>query len=541
LLDSLLQEIGLITPLSPVTFTQRSRNMKLKRKCQNAIIVCLERRYPGVRDVVNLLDKIRERVDKQYIEGLTELEDLTEHDKEEIDNMTKEILEQDDNTNTQNENTKDSENNINPKQTENSLKQPNNTEEKEDDSEKKVEIFKPDDGKWRPVVLTLGLVYKLQKISDDAWYDVDSVFMENKEKITTLVELLAKYWWYSMDVATSMKGDDEEVYENVAKGLKIPQADIIYTFVKDAENAIVADHCPDIALVAHHENKEIILTVCGTKVFPAPSAADIMMDLYCESVPFHKGRAHKGMAVACDNILKKVMDTMVEKLVELSDYKLVIVGYSLGAGVAQLITLKLTDGEEKDRIPSTTEVLCVTYGAPPVYLSDDPGYINPNIISVYNHNDGLSSLSLHTVTKLFLQIRAINRLAISRRRIFKLLRTKLGESTEPDSSRPGVRRFVSTSEEKEKEWNDITAAVEAVKETGFFKLCHTAGVTYLVKRGDMGHVVRLLEGERAGNLSQELRLRGGMFNDHMPWGYAGLFKDFGGNTSGLSIDMLKYL
>eukprot|EP00092_Neocalanus_flemingeri_P020912 GFUD01022655.1.p1 GENE.GFUD01022655.1~~GFUD01022655.1.p1 ORF type:complete len:449 (+),score=115.12 GFUD01022655.1:272-1618(+) len=414
-------------------------------------------------------------------------------------------------------------------------------EKKPKDDDKLPEIFKSDDGKWRPVVLTLGLVYKLQKITDDDWYDVESVFMQNKEKITTLVELLAKYWWYSMDVAKSIKGDDEELYENLAKGLKIPQDDILYAFVKDAENAIVAEHCPDIALVVHHENKEVILTICGTKVFPAPSVADIMMDLYCESVPFHKGRAHGGMAVACDNILKKILDTLVEKLVELPDYKLVVVGYSLGAGVAQLITLKLTDGKEKERIPESTEVLCITFGSPPVYISDEPGYINPSIISVYNHSDGLSSLSLHTVTKLFLQLRAINRLGISRRRIFKLLRTQLGESTEADSSRPGVRRFVSRSEEKEKEWNDITTAAEAVTETGFSQLCHTAGVTYLVKRGDTGHVVRMLEGERARHLSQELRLRGGMFNDHMPWGYAGLFKDCGGNTTGLSIDMLKYL
>jgi len=48
-------------------------------------------------------------------------------------------------------------------------------------------------------------------------------------------------------------------------------------------------------------------------------------------------------------------------------------------------------------------------------------------------------------------------------------------------------------------------------------------------------------GGQAAHLSKELRLRGGMFNDHMPWGYGGLFKECGGNTSGLTLDMLKYL
>jgi len=510
--------------------------MKIKKKFQDSVIGWLEKKYPGVRDIVHLLDNVRERVDKQYIKGLTELEDLTNDDKEELVDILKE-------SGITIENPEEGETTLYPKlPTEENADKPNGIEEKpKTEDENKIEIFKPDDGKWRPVVLTLGLVYKLQKITDDFWYDVDSVFMQNKEKITTLVELLAKYWWYSMDVATSIKGDDEELYENLAKGLKVPQDDILYGFVKDAEKAIVAEHCPDIALVVHHENKEVVLTVCGTKVFPAPSVADIMMDLYCESIPFHRGRAHKGMAVACDNILTKVMDTMVERLAELPDYKLVIIGYSLGAGVAQLITLKLTDGEERARMPPNTEVLCITFGAPPVYVSDEQEYINPSIISVYNHSDGLSSLSLHTVTKLFLQIRAINRLGISRRRTFKLLRTKLGENVVEDGSKTGVRRFVSNSADKEKEWADITTAVQAVTKTGFHQLSHSAGVTYLVKRSDTGHVVRMLEGKKASHLSQELRLRGGMFNDHMPWGYGGLFKECGGNTTGLTLDMLKYL
>ena len=31
--------------------------MKLKKKCQSAVLSFLERRYPGIRDIVNLLGK----------------------------------------------------------------------------------------------------------------------------------------------------------------------------------------------------------------------------------------------------------------------------------------------------------------------------------------------------------------------------------------------------------------------------------------------------------------------------------------------------
>ena len=89
--------------------------------------------------------------------------------------------------------------------------------------------------------------------------------------------------------------------------------------------------------------------------------ADILMDLYCENVPFHQGHAHQGMAAACNNILAmvdiytiytiytiyisthpQVLDTLVARLQQWPDYKLVILGYSLGAGVAELLTIELT-------------------------------------------------------------------------------------------------------------------------------------------------------------------------------------------------------
>ena len=73
-------------------YRKKSHMMKIRKKCQNAVISFLERRYPGVREVVDLLgnkvnscktdfhalnavlDKIRERVDNnnQYVEGVTE-------------------------------------------------------------------------------------------------------------------------------------------------------------------------------------------------------------------------------------------------------------------------------------------------------------------------------------------------------------------------------------------------------------------------------------------------------------------------------------
>ena len=91
-------------------------------------------------------------------------------------------------------------------------------------------------------------MYKLQKVTDDHWYDVESVFLKDEDKKTQIVDLLAKYWWYTMAVGKSIRGKEEELYENIAKGLKKSQEDVLYAFTKDAEKAVVEDHSPDIAV-----------------------------------------------------------------------------------------------------------------------------------------------------------------------------------------------------------------------------------------------------------------------------------------------------
>ena len=133
--------------------------MKIKKKFQDSVIGWLEKKYPGVRDIVNLLDNVRERVDTQYIKGLTELEDLTKADKEEMKDILKE-------SGITIERPEEDGNNLYPKlDSEDNIDKPKENGEKSDvGDEKSTEIFKQDDGKWRPVVLTLGLVYKLQKI-----------------------------------------------------------------------------------------------------------------------------------------------------------------------------------------------------------------------------------------------------------------------------------------------------------------------------------------------------------------------------------------
>ena len=74
-------------------------------------------------------------------------------------------------------------------------------------------------------------------------------------------------------------------------------------------------------------------------------------------------------------------------MVENPDYGILIVGYSLGGGVASLITEELLYHQRKNEdVPNETMIRCITYGAPPTYSCPN-NYKNPNIFSMKNHND----------------------------------------------------------------------------------------------------------------------------------------------------------
>ena len=253
-----------------------------------------------------------------------------------------------------------------------------------------------------------------------------------------------------------------------------------------------------------------------------------MLDLHAQSVPFHGGKAHEGMALACDTILQLLMDRLELILSQHPNYRLVILGYSLGAGVAQLVTLRLSDGPESKRIPESTKIYGLCYGPPPVYKSDSDDFSHRNIYCVINHNDGLATLSLHTLTKTFLQIRAIDRLKLKRRKVFKLLRTKIGNTvTQAD----GTRIFICDNKViEEGGWRSIIDTMNLIKSTGFTRLDHAAQNIFLLKRPNDNDdfVVRHLKGfGETQNLSSGLKLRTGVFNDHMPWAYNSLFDGLG--------------
>ena len=88
-------------------------------------------------------------------------------------------------------------------------------------------------------------------------------------------------------------------------------------------------------------------------------------------------------------------------------------------------------------------------------------------------------------------------------------------------------------------WDEVHEAAESLPDHGIIYLAHPAKQLYLFKRKNDDVITRRLTDTKP--LSERLRLRGAMFNHHMPWGYNALFTGYGLDHSLIDMSILEEL
>jgi len=141
---------------------------------------------------------------------------------------------------------------------------------------------------------------------------------------------------------------------------------------KQEEEEDSSTHCPDFALTVDREQQCLVLTLLGTRITPAPCMHDIIMDLRAGSQPFMGGEAHAGMAIGAENILAKVEEHLTSALTREPEFSLLVIGYSLGAGLAQLVTARLLEGPEASLVEAT-KVKNIMISSLPLFLTPPQG------------------------------------------------------------------------------------------------------------------------------------------------------------------------
>ncbi|KQJ86387.1 hypothetical protein BRADI_4g05100v3 [Brachypodium distachyon] len=112
------------------------------------------------------------------------------------------------------------------------------------------------------------------------------------------------------------------------------------------------------------------------------------------------GYAHCGMGAAARWIANQAIPCLSKAVVQFPDYKIVIIGHSMGAGIAALLTYIL---RENDKLSSAT---CIAFG-PAACMTWDLAESGKNFITtVVNRNDVVPSLGRVSTAKLRKEVMA---------------------------------------------------------------------------------------------------------------------------------------
>jgi hypothetical protein len=156
-----------------------------------------------------------------------------------------------------------------------------------------------------------------------------------------------------------------------------------------------------------HKNRQVVLVIRGTF-----SLQEVVVDI----VSFARedfcgvGQAHEGMASMAEGVWKAAGATILETLQAHPNYELVVVGHSLGAGTACLLTIMLQ--ETQGLLPPGTGLQCVAFASPPIFAATKPEQPSQSagiypITHVIHEHDAVPLLSVYSVRHLLASLQAI--------------------------------------------------------------------------------------------------------------------------------------
>jgi len=115
-----------------------------------------------------------------------------------------------------------------------------------------------DDGRWRPILLTIGLLYKLQKIHDtgESWYNAPDVFVQDDDHEKNLLAVFGFYWHLLLEVSGVIRSSEidhsaEESQDLLRDALaeKLADHSIEPLLANATDDSSVEDHCPGVNIL----------------------------------------------------------------------------------------------------------------------------------------------------------------------------------------------------------------------------------------------------------------------------------------------------
>eukprot|EP00405_Crypthecodinium_cohnii_P033410 CAMPEP_0206531416 /NCGR_PEP_ID=MMETSP0325_2-20121206/3748_1 /ASSEMBLY_ACC=CAM_ASM_000347 /TAXON_ID=2866 /ORGANISM="Crypthecodinium cohnii, Strain Seligo" /LENGTH=609 /DNA_ID=CAMNT_0054027647 /DNA_START=117 /DNA_END=1946 /DNA_ORIENTATION=+ len=158
-------------------------------------------------------------------------------------------------------------------------------------------------------------------------------------------------------------------------------------------------HSPGYALSVDESSKSLVLSIRGT-LWPQDWITDFdCRPRQCELLG-KSGYAHSGMLTAAETLSSQLTSIVAGLLRKYSDFRLVLTGHSLGAGVAALLSaLWLTNstlsGDDLGR-----RLRCIAFGTPSVTSPELSNALRDHVTSVVCGHDFVPRFSLRSSNRL---------------------------------------------------------------------------------------------------------------------------------------------
>lgn len=268
-----------------------------------------------------------------------------------------------------------------------------------------------------------------------------------------------------------------------------------------------SDYHPAHFIAVDHSTSAVVLSIRGTF-----HVKDAMADLVANATQFMDGHAHSGMLVCARKKLEMIRNALYTALQRYTGYKLIVVGHSLGAGTASLITL-LVKQERPD-----IDMHCYAY-APPCVLSPELAMGCKDLItSIALGHDCVPRLSYGSISRL------------------KKLTSKI-----MDMKSTSVKRLFLTAVRSGKVSEKLSKEIDQLKlelvDDIQDRLLPPGTIYHLVKEemsdDTIAWVTKAAPNDRAKDvvkkcwrleqtnvtLFSDIIICSTMFNDHLPWNY----------------------
>lgn len=162
-----------------------------------------------------------------------------------------------------------------------------------------------------------------------------------------------------------------------------------------------AGACPPYFIYVDHGRREVSMYIRGLNLMHRYDYEALLNNRKGEK-KFKEGYVHHGMSISAEWGVTNVGPVLREHLVANKGYRLNIVGHSLGAGVATLLTIFLIEKIEVLGGINSDSIQCFAIAPPRVLSLNLAKKYASNVNSVIYQDDFLPRVSTSTVKKVFL-------------------------------------------------------------------------------------------------------------------------------------------